>query len=222
MRGIFEIHITVDHRLSNAFILMAQFSSDRGFKQVFAAATQAPPTSTQLMLSAFATKATSSSAAEHAEAIAEDMRRVGLVVLRVKVEAHYDNCQGVPEEDPEGAASLAPVTAPHTCYFEYHTKAGKGAYDASLLPALENDLAEVKGADPRVFTAASVNLYGSGAPLLTVRVYGCGKRTARAHFDRIVKALCVKGYREPLKVHNEYSVYDTNPALDCGWLLPGA
>lgn len=142
-------------------------------------------------------------------AIARELVRRGFVVTRTKIEAHGRSCLvGTPQTDEE--ARLAPSTS----YFEYHVKLALPE-DADL---------EALAARCRAHRAhLSRNAYkGAGADglverFVTLRAHREGRRSADARFA----ALCTDLEREGHVVRNrirEYTVFDTNVALDRGWI----
>ncbi len=146
------------------------------------------------------------SALAEARSVASRLTEAGFEVVRVKVEA-LGRAPEAPETDAE--AALRPDR-----YFELH-----GA--VTLAPG--DDAATLAALVARYGARLSTNaLKGDGARrYLTQRVYGAGRATAEARFAALLAAVRGAGYSLS-RVRREFTVYDSNLALDSGWVpMPG-
>ncbi len=142
-------------------------------------------------------------------AIARELVRRGFEVTRTKIEAH-GRLEWTPATDDEA------LKGPSTSYFEFHMKLA--------LPA-NMDLAPVVARFKELGAHLSRNAHkaagadGMAEHFVTVRAHRVGRLTAEARFA----AFCVEVERAGYSVRNrirEYTVFDTNVALDRGWIEP--
>jgi len=209
IKGLFEIHVTVDHTTPTGLCDLVTFTLPRpDVKRIFAVGTRGVWPN-QYMISKW-TNGTLDKAVDRAMTLAEEMRKHGLVIKRVKVEAMAHN-EGVPV-----SSGPDPVLG----YFEFHGK-------ISLPPgksfaAFDADCTRLAGLlDKKTTTVGtSFNLTGkSGAPLVTVRVHGRGRLHAIEQKDILLEALKDAGYDIIGDLQSEYAVMDNNKALDDGWMI---
>ena len=139
--------------------------------------------------------------------LARELVRRGFDVTRVKIEAH-GKLAFAPETDEAARA------APATSYFEYHLKLALGP---------EVDVAALGERLRRVGAHLSRNAHkapderGTSERFVTLRAHGVGRNTAEERFAAIVALVESEG----LVIRNrirEYTVFDTNVALDRGWI----
>lgn len=141
-----------------------------------------------------------------ARALVDDLNGHGCLVVRLKVEAAPGN-RDVPQDD--GSA----IDADPGCYFEHHVKL--------LLPA----------AAPRDVLVQTCELHGAHLSrnafreaaggleerFVTLRGYRGGRTTAERQLQQLLAALQALG-EQIVEHESEYCVYDSNLALDAGWL----
>lgn len=141
--------------------------------------------------------------------LSQALVRAGYVISRTKIESLLSNL-GVPVTDEE-AARLSP-----DCYFEFHIKL-RLAGDAPLKPL--QAIAERHGAHlSRNALSKSVEQTKTWQRrFVNLRLYQVGRDTALARFQACVDELEEAGYAIE-KLVREYSVYDSNVALDRGWI----
>lgn len=144
---------------------------------------------------------------------ADILRAAGFTVLREKVEA-VANCTGVPHDD------AAAARAPHDRYFEFHI-----LIDRPGRPLDDADVASLRG------IAAEFSLrLGTPVPLsynalkpaqrfLNLRARGVGLDAAQAPVRALEAAAQAAGLTIK-KVIAEYICFDSNLAVDDGWLEP--
>ncbi|MBK9033011.1 MAG: hypothetical protein IPL61_17365 [Myxococcales bacterium] len=128
----------------------------------------------------------------------------GFEVVRTKIEALPRN-RDIPETDAAAAAEPAR-------YFEYHLK-------LVIAPALElAAIAEVAAAHEARLSrnARRVRADGSHERYLTLRLPGLGRASADARFAALEAAVAALPVTVTRRVR-EYTVYDSNLALDHGW-----
>lgn len=141
-----------------------------------------------------------------ARAVAARLTEAGFQVVRVKVEA-LGRAPEAPETDAE--AALRPDR-----YFELHGV-------VALAPGDDGGPLAALVAPFGARLSANALEGKGGRRYLTQRVYGAGRATAEARFAALLAAVRAAGY--PLsRVRRELTVYDSNLALDAGWVpMPG-
>jgi hypothetical protein len=205
IKGLFEIHITVDHTTHTGLYDLVRFTADHKDMKRILAVGWSGVWPNQYMISKWS-NGTAVSVVTKAEGIAEDMRKAGIVVKRVKVESMAHN-DGVPVSDNQWSDN----------YFEFHAKVDLGTH---TLEEFEEDLGDLEHSEYTVL-GTSFNLTGtSGVPLLTLRVEGqLGRAFAIAEKDLVLEQLKDDGYDILGSLQSEYAVYDTNREIDDGWLV---
>lgn len=138
------------------------------------------------------------------------LEQAGFEVVRVKIEADPANEQ-VPTTDE--AARLEPSSH----YFEHHIKLRRNvsAGREMLLQACLEHSAHLS----RNAWRQPVN--GVEERFVTLRSFAVGRSTSEEQLRRLLVALEAKG-EEVTEVESEFAVYDSNLALDNGWLLDNA
>jgi hypothetical protein len=196
--GVFEIHISVDPVQITKLRL---FTMKNKMKPILAVAKHGDNPN-QLMISKWTT-GTVFEAVSRAKEIADQLKDDGLDVVRVKVEAMAHN-KGVPQE------ANRDVDPSH--YFEFHIK----------IPIEEHrswqELEDLAAANR---CAVSFNAFkDTVAALVTMRVSASrGYREAEMMKDALLMALKVGGFAAGGEVQKEFSVFDSRPEYDDGWLL---
>lgn len=145
---------------------------------------------------------------EAAVRVGNDLGAAGFGVIRVKIEAAPWN-EGVP-----GTSRDARIQ-PDDRYFEHHVKLLL-AQDADL--SMLSTLSEVHAAHLSR-NARRVRDDGFRERFLTQRFHSLGRVEARERLDALVDAVRTAGHAI-LEVEEEYVVYDSNLALDAGWISP--
>ncbi len=139
--------------------------------------------------------------------VARELVRRGFDVTRVKIEAH-GKLVGAPETDEAARA------APATSYFEYHLKLALGpAVDVAAL----GERLRAVGAHLSRNAHKAPDATGISERFVTLRAHRAGRVTAEARFAAVVALVESEG----LVIRNrirEYTVFDTNVALDRGWI----
>jgi hypothetical protein len=139
--------------------------------------------------------------------LSQALAKQGYEVTRTKIEALMSN-RGVPETDVE-ARRLSEEN-----YFEFHAKLKlPHDFDSDKLQrvALAHDAKMSR--NPFAVERGS----GWQRRFVNMRIYGVGKATALARLDACLLALDEAGFMVE-RVIREYAVYDSNVALDRGWL----
>jgi hypothetical protein len=138
-------------------------------------------------------------------ALAGAVRQAGFSVSRVKLEAVTTN-EGVPASD-EDAALL-----PAGNYFEFHAKVTlpKGA---DLAP-----LRTLCGTHQAHLSRNALESDKEGCErFVTLRVHAAGRARAEQAFDALLADLDNAGHVVTNRLR-EYTIYDSNRAVDAGWL----
>lgn len=199
-RGHFEVHLTAAAGDADGF---ATWCRGRGLKCVRIVLARGA-TADQPMATWRRADTTLPAVRAEAERLAADATAAGFAVVRLKVEVDPGNAD-VPQKDAEAVPGL---------YFESHVKLRlpTGAPSDGLLAACERHAAHL-----------SRNAFREGGGwqerFVTLRGYGVGWATAAARLGDLLAALAAAG--ESVVEHEaEYCVYDSNLALDAGWLTP--
>jgi len=150
-------------------------------------------------------------------AIAEDarvLRAAGFTVIREKVEALASD-PGVPADAADATRS------PADRYFEFHV-----LIDRATGTLTDDDMRSLRALSER-FTARlgtpvplSYNAIKPSQRFLNLRARGCGLDRAMQPVDELRAAIGELGDLTVKKVIAEYICFDTNRAVDNGWLEP--
>jgi hypothetical protein len=143
---------------------------------------------------------------EESKRFASDLSLESLSVVRVKLEAAPYN-ESVPRHDSEAEIE------PKSHYFEHHVKLTRPekAMLTSLLALCERSHAHL-----------SRNAFRRTEPgwierFVTLRTYGVGRQTSEEKLQKLLEELKILG-EQIVEFESEYCVYDSNLALDAGWL----
>uniref|UniRef100_A0A6C0ED06 Uncharacterized protein n=1 Tax=viral metagenome TaxID=1070528 RepID=A0A6C0ED06_9ZZZZ len=170
----------------------------------------------QLMISHFTRKNNEKDAIIVARNIEKEMLSYGIKVVRVKIESHNMTSLPLTKKDYEETEKYLVEKYENVCgkpYFEFHIKIGNNTKNENYLETLENEIKHYTN------VAISYNLCSANCkPLLTIRVYDQGYQMAQKYKDDILEKLKEDGYVFDDKIQIEFSIYDTNPKLDEGWL----
>ncbi|MBS1913573.1 MAG: hypothetical protein JST22_16420 [Bacteroidetes bacterium] len=139
--------------------------------------------------------------------LAGKLRGAGVTVIRVKIEAAPLNI-GVPLTEDE-ALRLGPER-----YFEHHVKL---LLPADADPALLCEVAQLRSAhlSRNVFKRMAD---GCVERFVTQRCHGVRREDARRRLTDLTQAIEPFGY-PVLEVEEEYVVYDSDAAVDYGWII---
>jgi hypothetical protein len=138
----------------------------------------------------------------HANRLAQTLRDAGFAVCRTKIEASPANAD-VPPFDAGDAGR----------YFESHIKLRlPTCSDLAALAAFATARQAHLSANARRVAAG-----GEQTRFVTQRVQGAGCLRAVAEADALAQALTELGYAV-VGVETEYVVYDSNLAIDAGWI----
>jgi hypothetical protein len=194
INGLFEIHVSVDP--AQVFLLRTYCEEREQIKPILACSLKGSHPN-QLMISKWF-KGSRIGAVFLSKEVYEDMRKYGLRVERVKVEAMLSS-DGVPAEPWAGSSDT---------YFEFHFKVDSAATAAAVAAfAAEHGLAVS-------FSAFKPEVRF----LLTLRMpSACGSIAALKKCEEISKLITGAGMGLG-KVQREYSVFDTCPEYDEGWI----
>src|SRR5436190_5078768 len=140
--------------------------------------------------------------------LARALAERGFPVTRLKLEAVITNT-GVPQTDDEARAF------PPGNYFEFHVKVTL-APGADLEPL--RALCKEHGAHLSA-NALKTEEDGRSERFVTLRVYGVGRDKAESTFEALVGRLVAAGYVLSNRLR-EYTIYDSNIAVDAGWIDP--
>ncbi len=137
---------------------------------------------------------------------AQDLERAGVAVVRVKIEAD-------PANDDVPATDRAALLQPSCNYFEHHVKLSrKAAAGCELLLRVCLDHAAHLSRN-----AWREPAEGFEERFVTLRSYRMGRSASEQRLQRLLAALEGAG-EQIIDVESEYTVHDSNLALDAGWL----
>lgn len=198
IEGLFEIHITVD---PDQIDLLRLFCLDQKLKPILAVASIGKNPN-QLMISKFK-RGTFKEIIQRMDQLQKEMEDFGLKIVRKKIESMAHN-KGVPQRINlhfEGKEY----------YFEFHLKyaiENSKQYREIEKIAIENDCGVS-------FSAFKENIKA----LFTIRIAGfCGFENAEKQKNKIIDKLKEKGFHTHDQIQQEFSVFDSNPEYDDGWL----
>lgn len=137
---------------------------------------------------------------------ARDLERAGFSVVRVKIEAE-------PSNDDVPATAAAALVQPPANYFEHHVKLRREAAAGRelLLRVCLDHAAHLSR------NAWREPAEGFEERFVTLRSYRMGRSASKRRLHRLLAALEGVG-EQIIKVESEYTVHDSNLALDAGWL----
>lgn len=145
---------------------------------------------------------------------AQVLRAAGLTVIREKVEALSVNA-GVPRDAADARRS------PADRYFEFHV-----LIDGRAAPLSEDDVRSLRGLSAQ-FSAKlscpvplSYNAMKPSQRFLNLRSRGVGLAQAMEPVNELQRAIEKTGTLDVKKVIAEYICFDSNRAVDDGWLEP--
>jgi hypothetical protein len=137
---------------------------------------------------------------------AQDLERAGFAVVRVKIEAD-------PSNDDVPVTAAAAMLQPSGTYFEHHVKLRRevAAGRESLLRVCLDHGAHLSR------NAWREPAEGFEERFVTLRSRRTGRSASERQLHRLLAALEGAG-EQIIDVESEYTVHDSNPALDAGWL----
>lgn len=202
--GEFETHLTVRADGPQG-VEAARVWADRHHLKFLHIVLERGSTPSQPML----TQRSSGTLSEQLAAAAEISRRLtadGIEVTRVKIEAAPWN-RDVPQSADDDAHAGR--------YFEHHVK---------LVLEATADLAALGRVVEKHAAHLSRNAIrrrddGKREHFVTQRCFKVGRMAARRRLERLLADLRSHGH-EPLDIEEEFVVYDSNLAVDDGWLEP--
>ena len=145
---------------------------------------------------------------------AEILRAAGLKVVREKVEAISTN-PGVPRSLDDEKSSLADR------YFEFHV-----LIDGKQGPLSEDDMRALRGLSTEYTgklarpVPLSYNAMKPSQRFLNLRTRGEGLARSMERIAELQRAIEEKGALQVKKIIGEYICFDSNRAVDNGWLEP--
>jgi hypothetical protein len=205
--GDFETHWTVAEEQGALLDRVTEAASRRGLKVTYVILSRGAHAS-QLMLTR-RRRSTLSVERADAHALVEGLARDGLRVTRIKLEASSTN-DDIPWTDE--AARQEPGH-----YFEHHVKV---RYEPKTdLRAIT----EIAAAHAAHLSQSVAEAPGDGEVqrFITQRCYGVGLPAARTLIAALQSALA-EARVHIVRATQEYVVYDTNVALDAGWIEQAA
>jgi len=202
-RGNFEVHLTVNS--SGPPSVLRDLCKAEQCKCVFIVLARGVNVQ-QPMVSWRCSADTLSQVLEVARARIHRLEAAGVSVTRLKVEADPDNEQ-VPQNDEDARGE------PLSHYFEHHIKLRRrvAADQETLLTVCQDHGAHLS------HNALKVSAAGIEERFVTLRSYGIGRSSSEARLHELLCALNLAN-EEIVEMESEYAVYDSNIALDDGWL----
>jgi hypothetical protein len=202
--GAYEAHLTVSARSEEDLRRFRAFCDAASVKCIFIELGRGAELFQPMTASVH--HGTLREAREEVQAMARALAAQGFDVTRMKLEALGKN-RDIPEDD-------ATARAQPSNYFEFHVKAllPSGAPDVEALRVR----CEKHGAHLSR-NARKVREDGASERFVTLRVYGLGRANAEARFTALLEDLAGAGLTLTQRLR-EWTVYDSNHALDRGWL----
>jgi hypothetical protein len=204
-QGEFETHITLDCA-PDKLELLVRWSEKRELKFVHIVLSRGE-TGSQPMLTRHST-GTLQSELRRAQELSRECESAGFPVARVKLEVAPHN-SAVPRQ-------IANVDSEQS-YFEHHIK-------LLLPPDADLDALQLETEKHGVHLSRNARRFrddGQQERFVTGRCYGVGRLEAKSAFDALLQTL--RAFPFPvLETEEEFVVYDSNLALDAGWLEPAA
>jgi inosine/xanthosine triphosphate pyrophosphatase family protein len=201
--GAYEAHVTIAARSEDELQRFRAFCGAAGVKCIFIELGQGE-VRFQPMTASYH-HGPLKQAQEEVQAFARALAAEGFDVTRLKIEALGAN-KDIPSDDATARAQPAN-------YFEFHVKVtlpAEGADVEALRARCERHGAHLSR------NARKVRADGGSERFVTLRVKGLGRANAEARFSAVLRDLAETGLplSYPLR---EYTVYDSNHALDRGW-----
>lgn len=203
--GDFEVHVTIHAADAAGLDQFSRWCQQRGVKCVHIVLSRGESAS-QPMATWRRGSTVLSAIRDEADDFATDAVRSGFEVTRVKIEAAPGN-ENLPQTNQDAE------TEPAANYFEHHIKLDRPR-EASALKLTE--LCESHGAH------LSRNAFRQTAGdreerFVTLRTYGVGAQNSQRQLAALLDDFAA--FRETvIETESEYCVYDSNIALDAGWL----
>ncbi|WP_441250950.1 hypothetical protein [Kitasatospora sp. McL0602] len=205
--GEFETHVTVGCG-AEGLLRLEQWAAVRGLKLThIVLARGRTPSQPMLTLGGAGTFRQHEAVAA---ALADDLRAAGFEPVRVKIEA-TPWTRGVPASDAD-AERLGP-----SVYFEHHLK-------VVLDPGTDREeLAALVGGHAAHVSWNARRIVGAGQQqrFITQRCHGVGLKTAGERLEGLIGVVSDARF-EIVSVEREFVVYDSNIAVDDGWIEDGA
>ncbi|BCM92867.1 hypothetical protein IAD21_04751 [Abditibacteriota bacterium] len=201
-KGEFETHVTLALAGQEEFESLSHWSHKRNLKCTHIVLDRGV-TASQPMLT-LESRGTLESTLQQAEALRHDCEKAGFQVSRVKLE--------VAPWNPD-VPSTSAKARPQERYFEHHIKLllSSAANLSPLNAAITGHGAHLSR------NARRTRDDGQQERFVTQRCYGVGRQEARDAFDALMQA--IRALSVPIvETEEEYVVYDSNLALDAGWL----
>lgn len=139
---------------------------------------------------------------------AQELERAGFGVVRVKIEAD-------PANDDVPTTAESALREPAGNYFEHHVKLLR-PMSADREQLLQLCLAHDAHLSRNAWKTPAA---GFEERFVTLRTYRVGRSASAARLQQLVAALAA-AREQIVDVESEYTVYDSNLALDAGWLPP--
>lgn len=203
--GNFEAHVTVSVQSPEELDTLTTWCAERGLRCTRIVLSRGAHVE-QPMASWHSHGTALPAALQEMNARAREMRELGLSVVRTKLEAAIGNAD-VPVTDAQ-AKSHAPKN-----YFEHHIKLLRER-EASRETLVEVCAARGAHLSRNAFRELDT---GHEERFVTLRTYGAGAETSQSQLAGLLEDLDELG-EDVIEVESEYCVYDSNLALDDGWL----
>jgi len=205
--GNFEIHWTVRMDGSQQLSALQMWAAERDLKCTHIVLERGQ-TPSQPMLTRHA-RGTLAGIIDDSRGMADAMRAAGFDVSRIKAEVATDS-RDVPQTESD-AAKRGPQH-----YFEHHVKLllPRSADMGPIIAAVKPHGAHVSR------NALRARADGRQERFVTQRCYRVSKATARGKLDALLATLRDQTF-EIIDLEEEYVVFDSNTALDAGWIEPG-
>jgi hypothetical protein len=203
--GEFETHITIQPTQADSIAALEAWASDCGLKLLHIVLDRGK-TRSQPMLTQ-RSNGTLNSELQTARLIGAALQRANFSVTRIKIEAAPSN-QGIPQQGEEISQHSA------NRYFEHHIK-------LLLDPTAElQPLRQLAIEHKAHLSHNQLRLRNDGQQerFITQRCFNIGQIDARHQLQKLLAAIQTNLCHRPIKIEEEFVVYDSNLSIDDGWL----
>jgi hypothetical protein len=203
--GEFETHITVQPPQPKSFAALVDWANTHSL-QLLHIVLDRGNTRSQPMLTR-RSSGTLINELQTAKSISTALQNANFLVTRIKIEAALAN-QGIPQQDEEIWQH------PADRYFEHHIKLCL----APTLPLQPLRQLALEHSAHLSYNQLRLRSDGQQERFITQRCPRVGQINARYQLQKLLAAIRADAYQPPIKIEEEFVVYDSNLSIDDGWI----